>query len=175
VALGASHIPIGVPVQPVDATPSDRLIWQYFPSRIDLYGSRELEPKQGSVLFESKLANEITFVDSFKKTSNKCCIDRLSWRDLSGHGSGFRGPVLVFWLFSWSSWTLCKIEQTCSGVLNRHGGMKKEDLTPKQMSSVSRPTCGVPAGKRCILYSGGLRFEPHLIRKLSAAAALARK
>jgi len=53
--------------------------------------------------------------------------------------------------------------------------MKKEDLTPKQVSSVPCPTCGVPAGKRCILYSGGLRFEPHLIRKLSAAAALERK
>jgi len=142
---------------------------------MDLYGSPQLEPKQGSVLLESKLANEISFVDSFEKASSKCCIDRLSWHDLSGLGSGFRGPVLVFWFSSRSSRTLCKNEQTCSGVLNQYGRMKKEDLTPKQVSSVPCPTCGVPAGKRCILYSGGLRFEPHLIRKLSAAAALERK
>jgi hypothetical protein len=36
-----------VPAQPVDATPSSRLIWQYFPSGIDLYGCAHSEPKQG--------------------------------------------------------------------------------------------------------------------------------
>jgi hypothetical protein len=41
-----------VPAQPVDATPYNRLIWQYFPSRIDLYGSTQSEPKQGFVLFD---------------------------------------------------------------------------------------------------------------------------
>jgi hypothetical protein len=38
-----------VPPQPVDATPSNRLILRYFPSRIDLYGSTQSEPKQGLV------------------------------------------------------------------------------------------------------------------------------
>src|SRR6202521_518632 len=66
-----------MPAQPVDATPSNRLIGQYFPSRIDLYGSIQLKPKQGSVLFESTLANVISLVDSYKRTSSKCCIDPL--------------------------------------------------------------------------------------------------
>jgi hypothetical protein len=29
--------------------------------------------------------------------------------------------------------------------------MKKSELTPKQSSSVPCPTCGVAAGKRCVL------------------------
>jgi hypothetical protein len=53
-----------LPVQTVDATPSNQLIRQYFPKRIILCGKTQSEPKQGSVLFESTLANEIGFVDS---------------------------------------------------------------------------------------------------------------
>jgi hypothetical protein len=53
--------------------------------------------------------------------------------------------------------------------------MKKKELTRKQMSSVPCPTCGVAVGKGCILYSGGLRLEPHLVRKLSAIEALEKK
>jgi hypothetical protein len=41
-----------MPVQPVDATPYNQLIREYFPSRINLYASTPLEPKQGFVLFE---------------------------------------------------------------------------------------------------------------------------
>jgi hypothetical protein len=37
----------GLPVQPVDATPSRALIWQYFPSGINLYGGIQSEPIQG--------------------------------------------------------------------------------------------------------------------------------
>ncbi len=47
--------------------------------------------------------------------------------------------------------------------------MKKKDLTPRQLSSVACPTCGVPAGKRCVLHSGGPRSEPHIDRKFVAA------
>ena len=54
----------GLPVQTVDATPSNQLIRQYFPKRIVLYGKTQSEPKQGSALLESTLANEIGFVDS---------------------------------------------------------------------------------------------------------------
>jgi hypothetical protein len=36
-----------VPVQPVDATPSRPLIWQYFPLGINLYGGIQSEPNQG--------------------------------------------------------------------------------------------------------------------------------
>jgi hypothetical protein len=41
-------------------------------------------PKQGGVLFEKMLANEISLVDSYKKTSSKCCIDSLRPLDLPG-------------------------------------------------------------------------------------------
>ena len=81
-----------MPAQPVDATPSNRLIRQYFPSRIDLYGSTQSEPKQGSVLFESTLAYEISLLDSYKKTSSKCCIDRLSRQGLSEYGPSYWRP-----------------------------------------------------------------------------------
>ena len=46
--------------------------------------------------------------------------------------------------------------------------MKKKELTRDQASSVPCPTCGVTVGKGCILYSGGLRSEPHVVRKLAA-------
>jgi len=67
---------------------------------------------------------------------------------------------------------MCKIERICVGILNQSGQMRKEELARKQMSSVPCPTCGVAAGKRCISYSGGLRFEAHVARKLSAIEAL---
>jgi hypothetical protein len=53
--------------------------------------------------------------------------------------------------------------------------MKKKELTRKQLSSVPCPTCGVIAGKRCVLQAGGLRREPHLARKHSAAEAVEKK
>jgi len=52
--------------QPVDATPFNRLIQQYFPQKTNLYGSTQSEPKQGSVSFESTPANEFSFVDFYK-------------------------------------------------------------------------------------------------------------
>jgi hypothetical protein len=74
-----------------------------------------------------------------------------------------------------SSQTLCKIEHSCGRVLRQTGLVKKKELTRKQISSVPCPTCRVAAGMGCILYSGGLRFEPHLVRKLSAIEAVERK
>jgi hypothetical protein len=66
------------------------------------------------------------------------------------------------------------------GLFNRlvaahHPLMRTSDMSPKQLSSVPCPTCGVVAGQRCVLYSGGLRRGPHLERKLSAAEAVAKK
>ena len=52
--------------------------------------------------------------------------------------------------------------------------MKKKELTPKQQASVACPTCGVSAGERCVLHSGGLRSEPHVDRKLAAIEAIER-
>jgi hypothetical protein len=70
---------------------------------------------------------------------------------------------------------LYKIEQICSDVLNQSGQMNKKDLTREETNSVPCPTCGVGVGKRCILYSGGLRSEPHLVRKIVAIEALDKK
>jgi hypothetical protein len=53
--------------------------------------------------------------------------------------------------------------------------MRMEELTPKELSSVNCPTCGVAAGEGCHLHSGSPRFEPHLDRKLSAIEALEQK
>jgi len=50
--------------------------------------------------------------------------------------------------------------------------MRVSDLTAKQLTSVPCPTCGVAVGERCVLHSGGLRSEPHVDRKLSAAEAI---
>jgi hypothetical protein len=53
--------------------------------------------------------------------------------------------------------------------------MKKSELTRKQRFSVPCPTCGVAAGERCVLHSGGLRSEPHVDRKLSVAETIEAK
>lgn len=50
--------------------------------------------------------------------------------------------------------------------------MKKKELTPKQIAYVSCPTCGAAIGERCVLNSGGLRFEPHVDRKFAAIEAI---
>jgi hypothetical protein len=53
--------------------------------------------------------------------------------------------------------------------------MKITELTAKQTLAVTCPTCGVPTGQRCVLYSGGLRIESHTDRKLIAAEAVEKK
>jgi len=53
--------------------------------------------------------------------------------------------------------------------------MKKKELTPKQLSAVPCPTCGVAAGKRCELHSGAPRSRPHVDRRYSAMEAIERK
>jgi hypothetical protein len=109
-------------------------------------------------------------------TKGNCKTDlTLTGLLMEGLGSGFGGPVRVFKLPQWSSRTSYKIEQFCGRVLSQYGVVKKKDLTRKQLSSVPCPTCGVAARKGCILYSGGLRLEPHLVRKLAAVEALERK
>jgi hypothetical protein len=42
-----------------------------------LYGNPQSESKQGFVSFESTPANEISFVDYYKKTLSKRCVDPL--------------------------------------------------------------------------------------------------
>jgi hypothetical protein len=61
-----------------------------------------------------------------------------------------------------------KIVQISDWVQLQSRRMKKSELTPKQISVVPCPTCGVPAGKRCELHSGALRSGPHADRKFAA-------
>jgi len=44
-------------------------------------------------LFELKPANEISFLDSYKKTLSKCCVDPLRPPDLSGVGAYCHSPA----------------------------------------------------------------------------------
>jgi len=53
--------------------------------------------------------------------------------------------------------------------------MKKSELTPKQISSVPCPTCGVSSGERCVLHSGLPRSESHVDRKFAAIEAIEKK
>ncbi len=43
------------------------------------------------------------------------------------------------------------------------------------MLAVPGPTCGVAAGMRCLVHSGGLRNEPRIDRKLSATETVETK
>ncbi len=50
--------------------------------------------------------------------------------------------------------------------------MRGQALTPKQLSSVPCPTCGVAAGMRCERYTGVPRKVPHVDRKFAAVEAV---
>jgi hypothetical protein len=60
-------------------------------------------------------------------------------------------------------------------VLSQSIPMRMTHLTPRQLSSVACPTCGVAPGERCLLHSGAVRLEPHLDRRLSAAETIEQK
>jgi hypothetical protein len=65
--------------------------------------------------------------------------------------------------------------RTVFGVLFLQSArMRLESLTGKRLNSVACPTCGVPAGRRCLLYSGASRLEPHVSRMLVAVEAIER-
>ena len=50
--------------------------------------------------------------------------------------------------------------------------MRMSDMTPKQLSSVPCPRCGVDMGKGCVQLSGALRAGPHVDRRLAAIEAV---
>ena len=50
--------------------------------------------------------------------------------------------------------------------------MRMNDMTPELFLSVLCPTCKVASGNRCLSYSGGLRTESHIDRKLAAIEAV---
>src|SRR5882762_9638399 len=60
-------------------------------------------------------------------------------------------------------------------VLSHPMQTKMIATTRKLALSISGPTCGVAASKRCLLHSASLRSEPHLDRKLVAAEAFESK
>ena len=70
---------------------------------------------------------------------------------------------------------VCRMEQFYGGFCRNLIVMRIAELTKKQVSSIRCPTCGVPAGRRCELFAGGLRIEPHMARKGAAAEAIALK
>jgi hypothetical protein len=67
------------------------------------------------------------------------------------------------------------MEQIYGRVLAQHIRMRMRDLTSRQLFSVPCPRCDAPTGRICGLHSGGLRFEPHLDRKLLAIETVERK
>jgi hypothetical protein len=50
--------------------------------------------------------------------------------------------------------------------------VRMTDLTPQLLLAVPCPTCGVDAGKHCLLHTGELSPDPHIDRKLDAAEAI---
>jgi hypothetical protein len=50
--------------------------------------------------------------------------------------------------------------------------MASEYLTPELLLAVPCPTCGVDAGKGCVLHTGGPSPDLHVDRTLDAARAL---
>jgi len=68
-----------------------------------------------------------------------------------------------------------QIEQIYDTSYRTLSDMKKSDLTPRQLSSVRCPTCGVPAGNHCLLHSGAPRSTPHVERKFAAIDASQKK
>jgi hypothetical protein len=68
-----------------------------------------------------------------------------------------------------------KIEQFFQLASSYPDRMKKTRLVPKTVLTVPCPTCGVVAGKPCVLWLGDLRTEPHASRKVASFEALEMK
>src|SRR6266481_3739649 len=66
-----------VPAQPVDATPSNQLIRQYFPWRTDLFGCTRSKPSQGSVPADLTWRAILAFVFNARWVRAECCVDPL--------------------------------------------------------------------------------------------------
>jgi hypothetical protein len=50
--------------------------------------------------------------------------------------------------------------------------VRMTDVTPQLLLAVPCPTCGVDAGKGCLLHTGEPSPDPHIDRKLDAAEAI---
>jgi hypothetical protein len=67
------------------------------------------------------------------------------------------------------------IEQFCGRLSSHSVRMKRRELTPKQLSSVTCPPCGAGVGEGCVLHSGAPRSQPHVDRTFAAREAIERK
>jgi hypothetical protein len=88
---------------------------------------------------------------------------------------GHSGPAFLqstCWLKNGLAMVVCAIEQIRVGASSHSVSMKKSALTPEQIASVSCPTCGVSARKRCLLNSGLPRSESHVDRKFAAIESI---
>jgi hypothetical protein len=74
---GGPSFRLALPAQPVDATPSNALIRQYFPRRSDLFGCPRSKPSQGSVPADLTLAIDLAFVFNASRVRLECCVDPL--------------------------------------------------------------------------------------------------
>src|SRR5882724_12318421 len=68
---------VALPAQPVDATPSNQLIRQYFPWRTDLFGCTRSKPSQGSVPTDLTSRAILALVFSARWVRAECCVDPL--------------------------------------------------------------------------------------------------
>jgi hypothetical protein len=69
---------LGLPAQPVDATPSNALIRQCFPGRSDLLGCTRSKPSQGGVPADLTLESDLAFVFNASRVRSECCVDPLN-------------------------------------------------------------------------------------------------
>jgi hypothetical protein len=81
-----------VPVQPVDATPSNALIRRNFAGRTHLFDCTRSNPNQGSVLVDLTLAGDFVFVFNAGRVRPKCCVD-----PLNAPGKSDTSPVTPFY------------------------------------------------------------------------------
>jgi hypothetical protein len=103
---------------------------------------------------------------------------RASSENLSQLGSrSDPAPDVRYSFLKFSEGSACNVQNrtVLRRTLRQSCGMKNNELTRAQMPAVPCPACGVAIGKRCILYSGRLRSQPHLLRKLAAVEALEKK
>jgi hypothetical protein len=96
-----------VPVQTVDATPSNALIQHCFPGRADPFGCSQSKPSQGSVFIGLTLTSDLAFVFNASRVRPRCCVDPLRPPRLPG-------PIPIFGVLRQRAAQLC--DELCSSV-----------------------------------------------------------
>jgi hypothetical protein len=95
-----------------------------------------------------------------------------------GGGRRVRSIVSFFencllFLVAYAQSRICPdVDSLAVRVAVRLVGENMTDLTPQLLLAVPCPTCGVDAGKHCLLHTGELSPDPHIDRKLDATEAI---